>query len=965
MAKIVNGRERVWQILDLVGSGDAGEVLRVFSQPGNLQGVMKRPVQNVSGGTIVRQAGQIETEGKILAALEGIDFTRNSLTVHTPLLLDRSIEGTSNTVNLFIVSEEVQGKSISTLLAERLSTGQAIPQNVVLKVLSSLLLLLEKVHSKGVVWNDVKMDHIFWNPDTKTMSFIDWGNGFFFQPQADLENSPIWQDYTQMIEEGLNLLNQTSPHLMHDLGWPLHSSEITPEGIPQLRMRVEYLESYLTMRAIEYELLFERFTKSMPDLDALNQTLELNQELQQFGINTDLTGLLSAAQKLLFSYLSEGDFEQVYQLLNLIDTALQDKLPLEWQLASFLLKLKDRLPVDDLSELLGDVFSSNWVDAIWQARRMIDSDRETNELASSVIAMRNLHLNSGSAPTIYADLQTFLAKLQEQLTYVHSASPNSTELLNFLSTLQARVQEIASHWSTLAPTEVLGNQLFNLRQVLGEATAFRLKLPDGLSERLQRALASTRDIYQNWNAADIDACLKAIKKLYTLEPTLDYLLPLAGSLTRMKQTLDDFEIGPESEQSVNTFATELLGRADDLPKHLGIPDWFGNYNLALKEMSRAINLENLQDLARQHDWPTQWIYQPGLKLDVQYDHLAQSQLNEQQTSVLASFHNQLRGSSSRAEQLQNIRRLLPASYASYKELEEEFQFAFSDIPREPYSPELKNFPAQDADGVNLALHVLALTEKWKTAAETGDWFLMESLTEQLATGWTHLEELQNASKLWVSEVLPALTEIKQRKWKSIRYKQLLKQKLPTLSKAQAHLYTFICEWQKIDFQGLYPELLNELVYQSDAAQSAFFEAWQQLLRSESRATVWLTQNQQSIFSEINQILLTLYRHLRALQRNFEVINQPEMARTRLAQNAAGDLVFLLIKIDETINPTRTANPVFKRWQRQYLDLLSVADSNKIRQGIQEIESIHPLLPWFDELVRRDAGYFEQSVSQQW
>jgi len=186
-----------------------------------------------------------------------------------------------------------------------------------------------------------------------------------------------------------------------------------------------------------------------------------------------------------------------------------------------------------------------------------------------------------------------------------------------------------------------------------------------------------------------------------------------------------------------------------------------------------------------------------------------------------------------------------------------------------------------------------------------------------------------------------------------------------LSEAQAHLYTFICEWQKIEVQGLYPELLNELVYQSDIAQSAFFNAWQQLLRSNSRATVWLTQNQQSIFSEINQVLLTLYRSLRSLQRNFEVINQPEMARTRLARNAAGDLVFLLIKIDEIVNPTRNASPVFKRWQRQYLDLLAVADSNKIRQGIQEVESIHPLLPWFDELVRRDAGYFEQSPFQQW
>ena len=194
---------------------------------------------------------------------------------------------------------------------------------------------------------------------------------------------------------------------------------------------------------------------------------------------------------------------------------------------------------------------------------------------------------------------------------------------------------------------------------------------------------------------------------------------------------------------------------------------------------------------------------------------------------------------------------------------------------------------------------------------------------------------------------------------------MLQPKLPGLAEAQGHLYTFICEWQKIEFQGLYPELLNELVYQSDAIQNSFFKTWQQLSHSESPALAWLTQNQQSVFSEINQRFLTLYRSLRAMQRNFEVINQPEMARTRLARNAAGDLMFLLIKTDETVNPTQNTKSVFKRWQRQYLNLLSVADSAKIRQGIQEIEGIHPLLPWFDELVRRDAGYFEQGDAYQW
>jgi hypothetical protein len=286
--------------------------------------------------------------------------------------------------------------------------------------------------------------------------------------------------------------------------------------------------------------------------------------------------------------------------------------------------------------------------------------------------------------------------------------------------------------------------------------------------------------------------------------------------------------------------------------------------------------------------------------------LAQTLLDEQQKSVLG-LSTATRNSQSRAEQLVNLRRLLPASYTSYKELEEEFQFLFSGIPREPYSPDLKNFPAQDADDVRSASRALEQAERWKKAVEAGDWFLMQSLSEGFEPGWSLLDDLRAAAKIWTNEVLPALTDIKQRKWKSTHYKQLIKPNLPVLSEAQAHLYTFICEWQKIEVQGLYPELLNELVYQSDIAQSAFFRAWQQLLRSNSRATVWLTQNQQSIFSEINQVLLTLYRSLRSLQRNFEVINQPEMARTRLARNAAGDLVFLLIKIDEIVNPTRNAS----------------------------------------------------------
>ncbi len=131
-------------MLETVGRGDAGEVLRVQAELGREQGVMKRPVQNVSGGTIVRQARQIENEGQVLALLDGMDVERHGRRVHTPLLMDQSIEGTSSSANLFIISEEVSGVSVSELLRRKMQGGSPISQVIVLKVLAASFQLCKR-----------------------------------------------------------------------------------------------------------------------------------------------------------------------------------------------------------------------------------------------------------------------------------------------------------------------------------------------------------------------------------------------------------------------------------------------------------------------------------------------------------------------------------------------------------------------------------------------------------------------------------------------------------------------------------------------------------------------------------------------------------------------------------------------------------------------------------------------------
>ena len=82
---------------------------------------------------------------------------------------------------------------------------------------------------KGVIWNDVKMDHIFWDAEVNTLSFIDWGNSLDLNSQNSDEKASSLLDYRQLLEEGRTLMEQTSPELIADIGWPLSASNLNDQ----------------------------------------------------------------------------------------------------------------------------------------------------------------------------------------------------------------------------------------------------------------------------------------------------------------------------------------------------------------------------------------------------------------------------------------------------------------------------------------------------------------------------------------------------------------------------------------------------------------------------------------------------------------------------------------------------------------------------------------------------------------
>ena len=963
MAKKVTGRKRVWNLLETVGRGDAGEVIRVQAELGREQGVMKRPVQNVSGGTIVRQARQIENEGRVLELLDGMDVERHNRKIHTPLLLDQSVEGTSSSANLFIISEEVTGVSVSELLRHKMQGGPPISQALVLKVLAAAFQLLQKVHEKGVIWNDVKMDHIFWDAEANRLSFIDWGNSLGLNSHTSDEKASPMLDYRQLIEEGRTLMEQTSPELIADIGWPLSAGNLNELEISHLQMRVEYMETYLSMRIIEYKLLFSRYLRSLNTLEGLKQTLDLMRALKQLGVEADTADLFSASQGFLLDLLDRGEITQVREVSKVLETELNRDLSPNWQLAGYLLAYFGNGNPATPSKLLLAVFEGDWNEAAWIFRENLLDPQTPPEGDQVINAMRNFRLNLKPYALISSDLAALSQQCERWLETAIQKNLDS-DSIDTLQNLTGRVKQIRENWQVLQPGEKLGDKFLLLRQVMEHLTALQLRSATDLQTSLLAAMSRIREIYRGWVECDLATARKQVRDLFLLEPSLGYLPELEEDFRRMEEWLDTLNQGPADRQAVNSFSSDLLNALPPLAMKLGEAPWLTSLLHALRIMKDAQSIETLREEASLGQWPMGWLDLQSLHLEISKSHRDSIQLDPGQKACLDEYHQALRASRQPAGAMKKIRQRLPVFHQSYSDLTNAFSSLFSQLQGDAPLPALELFPQEDRSQVAQVLAMLETVRNWKEHIRSGSPAKF-TFPPTISHQWEILTETQSLDEKWRNQVLPELTEIKQKRWEEFPTDLPASSATDSLALARSSMAKLQHSWKRIPDQGIYRELIEEMIFQVDSAQAHFFKFWQSLQLSDSLVTRWLCGSYQPNFSEINQNLLQIARKLRTMELAYKVVNQPEMARTRMAQNSAGDLMYMLVQLDEHILPQSRNASIFRSWQQQYIELLKKGDRKSIIESIQTIEAIHPLLPWFDELVRRDADFFNLPKSQQW
>lgn len=963
MAKIVRAEKQNWLLLEKIGSGDAGEVWRVEAETSHQRAVLKRPVQNVSGGTMLRQARQIEAEGQILADLDGVDVNRNGIHIHTPLLIDRSQPGTSGTSGLFMISEEVSGVSITAML-DKLRQGQsAFSQVLTLKVLAAAFHLLRQAHAKGILWNDVKTDHIFWDETNHKMSFIDWGNGLRFDSNNPNEQVNPSLDFQQLVNEGRQLLTQISPDLIQDLSWPLTMTGLTDLDIFHLQMRVEYLENHLAMRVTEYRLLFEKYLDSSDNVQNLYNALELKKALERLGVQLETSQVLQIAKKLWLTFLEENNAETSYQLIQTLEENLP--LPPNWQLAIYFFKALQPHQHETLITLIEPVLEENWSEAMWAFSKSFASFFSTDHTTNILSSMRNIaNIKKDMSIIIPEMLIEIRQNLQQALNRLKASQSIQDDLLSQLNSIDNQLSAIQTSWSVLGENEAFGEKLLKTREVLSSLTALGMTLPPSCQTQLTTLLSKSREIYRAWANAELDQTKKLLRDLFMLDPTLTYLLPLDDEIQKTKDWVETLKTGPQGEQSINQFGSKCLSSFPLAHQKLGAPGWLNAMYTTANILQKCQDIDELRKQLKQIGMPLAWADYNSLKLEYQAPSQPVTSLNPEQEKALTDFHQSLASSANAKVYLDKVKNQLPQYTFLYTQLYESYQNAWLLHPPKQSPLEWEVFPKADQPRVRESIEVLNYIKYWRDMSQSRAFGFSQSIP-QTSQKWQILEEMSNASKLWQETILPTLSKIKQKDWDFPASQNPQHTPYPDLSLSLQKLSKLHTAWKNIENQGIFPESLTNMSAYATQAQSLFYKFWQSLENNNIAPHRWLAIVNQPIFSEINQNLLLIMRQLLGVARSLDVINNPDMARTRLALTSAGEIMFNLVRLNDLVlAPSRGFN-LFRHWHQQYLHLIQEGNVQRIRENIESIESIHPLLPWLDELLRRDTDYFKVPDQQRW
>lgn len=609
MGRSIRGKNFTWEKQSLVGKGDAGEVYLVTSSKPPLSAVLKCPAKVATGGSIMRQASQIENEGRILTLLDGLEWSGRRFKLITPKILDESIPGTSQTAAYFIISQQAGGDSLEELLRQAQRDGKPLSHRLLLKIISAMFQLFELIHTKNILWNDVKPGHIFWDENARTITVIDWGNGIILKENdgKSSQHGRFIEDIRQMLSEFGHILETTAPQLAWDLGWPQGSLvDLNDNDIDILRKRLSFLENYYEHKVIENRALERLYLEKIENVTDLDQLIACQNQLFQLGEAIDQQIVSNAAKSLILGSLQKGQNETCRMVLERIKPLPWFGTTVEWELVDTILSFNNRVSGPDLLAIINLIFNSSWIELYWKLYINGYFDQENQARKGISFMIRQLTLPEACANFHLLDMVKELLD-EHHIKVIQARSKDSgAPELGRLDKVSTALSKIIKYWNVDHAPGFMGEHLFALQHELPNLRQIGMEVNPCMELMINAQAQHARNMQFAWNSADFENMRKALHTLFIWDPDMPDVGHLDAKINSIDLWMEKLMSGPQSQAGGIEFIREMLDQYPDLTQELGSPIWLKELLTGLSDLLKAGDAEQTKAIINTFKLPFSW-----------------------------------------------------------------------------------------------------------------------------------------------------------------------------------------------------------------------------------------------------------------------------------------------------------------------------------------------------------------------
>jgi serine/threonine protein kinase len=640
-SEFASGQNSGWSFLHKLGEGDAGEVFLVESLVDGKKAILKRPRRSLFTTEVLRQSNQISQEGKVLRALSTVQIDYADTYLHFPALLDTSKPGSDYSERLFIVIEKAAGVDLaeiaraaryqastrdeneqfrqidqeSLLLLKTAGKTGIFPRLILLRSLGSILELLERIHtlqigstfpeSYGIIWNDVKPEHIFWDLKEKRFTIIDWGNAIPLVADGTSmdRNFSVVNDYGQYLDAFGQFLTEVQPDLYRQLEWPERSPLTSGflEGIKPLKIRLDSLleneRAKLTkIRNQEDEILQNR-NPSLQNWDILRN---LQESILEFGDLPDWSGAERLAVHIGSTLVTEG---ARISFLALCEQAAQ--LPLvnkkNWEIVLSIGRLNPwpglwQLPTQ---QALTAGLERDWASCLWLLRLSIEEMPPPQWWHDLCDKIRQVQPEIGPKNlTPLTVLRRIILTLQAQSlkqpapqlsALLIGPEPQSLEEGEESHILVSRLKEqIVPRWIELEPDPPHSD--LEYREIENELERIERLQPDArknLENAIEQPRALVKIILDSWDRREFETARRGLRRLFLWDPDRLRVFTADQALARAPAWLDGIRQGPPADVSLIEFITRYEMKGREMRYQVGKARWLDSYTEAFSRLRKG------------------------------------------------------------------------------------------------------------------------------------------------------------------------------------------------------------------------------------------------------------------------------------------------------------------------------------------------------------------------------------------